>query len=199
MEENQENARKIAKDENKEIENAVYDNSSGSVIDIDDILLMDDEPVVHKLNNLMKYGVTAEMIKSLYGVTSNLSGGEKLEIALSELENVFFILAEQVTRLPNGIIIDMKTGMIDEEASEIETLILEHGANYVDRDKDIFDLPNLADAIAILTENPIKADELLIDAKIKYFENSHEFGIRNSFADLEKNDEAFKEIIDSIV
>ena len=199
MEENQENARKIAKDENKEIENAVYDNSSGSVIDIDDILLMDDEPVVHKLNNLMKYGVTAEMIKSLYGVTSNLSGGEKLEIALSELENVFFILAEQVTRLPNGIIIDMKTGMIDEEASEIETLILEHGANYVDRDKDIFDLPILADAIAILTENPIKADELLIDAKIKYFENSHEFGIRNSFADLEKNEEAFKEIIDSIV
>lgn len=116
MEENQEKVKSAAADKLKEVDNVVLDQEKGQVIDIDDILEM-QEPIVFKLNRLTKFGITNEMIKEVYGASPSISGGEDLRLALDTLEIVYNVLVDSLNRLPNGIIIDVLTGELDEDAT----------------------------------------------------------------------------------
>ena len=65
MEENQDNLKNLAAKENKEVSNAIVDENTKEIIDVEE-LLQGQDPVASKLNNLMKIGVSIEQIKSIY-------------------------------------------------------------------------------------------------------------------------------------
>lgn len=88
---------------------------SGKVFDVYDILNVSTNPVVVKLRKLADYGITDEMIADIYGgLTSNV---ETKESALDTLSSIYKNLVRYINKLPNGIVIDPKTGEKHEEAS----------------------------------------------------------------------------------
>lgn len=109
---------------NKREENGKYDDNNliideteaaGNVIDIYTLLATSKEPAVVKLNNLMALGVTEKEVVDAY---QNLDGNaETIEQALDKLGLVFFGLARYYSDLSNGIVVDLKTGEMDRQAS----------------------------------------------------------------------------------
>lgn len=120
MDENERRASEL----NKREENGKYDDNNliideteaaGNVIDIYTLLATSKEPAVVKLNNLMALGVTEKEVVDAY---QNLDGNaETIEQALDKLGLVFFGLARYYSDLSNGIVVDLKTGEMDRQAS----------------------------------------------------------------------------------
>lgn len=120
MDENERRASEL----NKSEENGKYDDNNliideteaaGNVIDIYTLLATSKEPAVVKLNNLMALGVTEKEVVDAY---QNLDGNaETIEQALDKLGLVFFGLARYFSDLSNGIVVDIKTGEMDRQAS----------------------------------------------------------------------------------
>jgi hypothetical protein len=62
-----------------------------------------------------------------------------MEEALNLLGSTFIILATEISKQPNGIVIDMSTGLIDEEKSAIQAkrLGLEYDENLSKKNTEI--------------------------------------------------------------
>ena len=112
-------ARQARIDKNKDKNNLIADNGlKDHVYDIYDILATSRDPEVLKVKNLMQAGVTEEYIVDVYtGLSGNVVS---MEEALSALNATFFCIATEITNNPNGIVIDMATGLIDERKSAIQ-------------------------------------------------------------------------------
>ena len=106
-------------DKNKDKNNLIADDGlKDHVYDIYDILATSREPEVLKLRNLMQAGVTEEYIVDVYtGISGNVVS---MTEALSALDTTFLCIAIAVTNYPNGIVIDLTTGLVDEEKSAIQ-------------------------------------------------------------------------------
>ncbi len=100
----------------KDTDNLIADNGlDGKVIDVYDILARSNSPVVIKLRKLNQYGITDEMIAELYA--SNTGNVETKETAIDNLKTVYKNLVRYINKMPNGIVIDPRTGEKDQEAS----------------------------------------------------------------------------------
>lgn len=108
--------RKKRIDKTKDRDNLIADNGlDGKVIDVYDILARSNSPVIVNLRKLNQYGITDEMIANLYeNLTSSV---ETRDSAMDTLKNVYINLVRYINKLPNGIVIDPKTGEKDEEKS----------------------------------------------------------------------------------
>lgn len=86
------------------------------VVDVLELLdSKEDNENIKKLNRLREYGVTDDMIISIY---KDFAGGvTNKEAALEVLGMVFRNLAAYISDLPNAIVINPETGYIDEKAS----------------------------------------------------------------------------------
>lgn len=101
---------------NKDKNTLSYDQSSKSFIDIDDIL-ESNLKISNKINNLIKYGVSLEQIKTVYEMIGNTQGKNVDEI-IEELEKVFDIFVNKINSDPNiGIVLDIDNGEKDIELS----------------------------------------------------------------------------------
>ena len=199
MEETQEKVRKTAQEQDLEVERSVFDDASGKVIDIDSILEM-DEPVIHKLKKLTRFGVSIDQIKELYGTSSNLTGGEALQIAWSELDNIYNILVDTINKLPNGIMIEVETGDLDFKAT------LEHRQNLgldekIEVVRSKYDSYTISDFFDVITsKNPL--DELdpddykKIEDELKSFIYSNKDWDNDFYHKLGMDDKEINEIKD---
>ena len=108
--------RKKRIDKTKDRDNLIADNGlDGKVIDVYDILARSNSPVIVNLRKLNQYGITDVMIANLYeNLTSSV---ETRDSAMDTLKNVYINLVRYINKLPNGIVIDPKTGEKDPEAS----------------------------------------------------------------------------------
>ncbi len=172
MEENQENQeriQKIAGEKNIDKETAVFDEHEGEIIDIES-LLEEPSPVSYKLKNLMRYGVTVEQIKQVYTNTASLSPGANIDLAFSELDKVFFILANQINSAPTYIMVDMMTGLIDDVRTQQRAIELGY------------------ESVPPLSTTKNETEFLLIDA-INYLKDSSVLGradeMYNTFGDMQ--------------
>lgn len=108
----------LLKSENsKDKSNLVIDeNTQGFVYDIYDIIETSVERPAIRARNLIQAGVSIDVFVEAYtGITSNVSN---IEEALVAIDETFIHLAKVISNYPNGIVIDLETGMIDERASE---------------------------------------------------------------------------------
>lgn len=90
----------------------------GKTFDVYDLLEENkSDPVVVKINNLIREGgITAEIVAEKY---SEVAGGiADKDLALTALDSVFIDLALSITAKPNGIVIDLTTGLKDEILSQ---------------------------------------------------------------------------------
>lgn len=116
MENKDERLERAAGIENKDKNTLTYDQMSKSFIDIDDIL-ESNLRISKKINNLIKYGVSLEQIKTVYERTGNTQGKSVDEI-IEELEKVFDIFVNKINSDPNiGIVLDIDNGEKDIELS----------------------------------------------------------------------------------
>lgn len=108
--------RKKRIDKTKDRDNLIADNGlDGKVIDVYDILARSNSPVIVNLRKLNQYGITDEMIANLYeNLTSSV---ETRDSAMDTLKKVYINLVRYINKLPNGIVLDPKTGEKDEEKS----------------------------------------------------------------------------------
>ncbi len=107
---------KNKKDEN----NLIAENGlKGNVVDVYDILeRTTDSPTIIKLKKLRQFGVTDEMIVNAY---EGLAGKvENTNTAIKKLGIVYRNLAIQISKEPNGIVINLATGDIDVRKSLAE-------------------------------------------------------------------------------
>ena len=85
------------------------------VFDVKELLNSGTEDEINKLNRLKEYGVTDEMIVSIY---KDMSGHVTTKtVALDTLSTIFDRLVRYISSLPNAIVLDPDTGYIDREAS----------------------------------------------------------------------------------
>ena len=85
------------------------------VFDVEELLNTGNEDEINKLNRLKEYGVTDEMIISIY---KDMSGHVTTKTAaLDTLSTIFDRLVIYISKLPNGIVINPETGEIDLKAS----------------------------------------------------------------------------------
>lgn len=107
----------------KDKSNLVVDeNTQGFVYDIYDIIETSVERPAIKARNLIQAGVSIETFVEAYtSMTSNVSN---IEDALVALEETFIHLAQVISNYPNGIVIDLETGMIDENASDKQSRLV---------------------------------------------------------------------------
>lgn len=119
MDENKKKAEALAGKENKDVQSVTYDKNQNKLLDFDD-LMQEDNEVVKRLKNLFKFGVTEEQIRNIYNMSLDITIGGSKEEAFENLEKVFLALAIKITNYPNGIVIDLKTGEIDEALSKIQ-------------------------------------------------------------------------------
>lgn len=106
----------------KDTDTLIMEN--GKTFDVYDLLEENkSDPVVIKINNLIKEGgITAEIVAEKY---SEVAGGiEDKELALMALDSVFIDLALSITAKPNGIVIDLSTGLKDDELSRLQEVEL---------------------------------------------------------------------------
>ena len=120
MDENERRASEL----NKREENGKYDDNNliideteaaGNVIDIYTLLATSGEPTIIKLRNLMASGVTEKEVVEVY--ESMDGNAETIDEAVKKLDIVFYGLARVFSELSNGVVVDIKTGLIDREAS----------------------------------------------------------------------------------
>lgn len=109
MEEQNENLK------NKDNNNLVVDENK-KIVDIYDILNGNSEKLtINKINMLLNFdaGVTIEQIVEKY---NEVSGGNVSDInaALDNLEKAYRIIADNVSKAPNGIVINLDTGEKDD-------------------------------------------------------------------------------------
>lgn len=130
--------RQVRIEKEKDENNLIADNGLKDVVyDVYDIIATSREPEAIKLRNLIASGVNEQYIVQVY---SNLSGKvESMEEALNLLGSTFIILATEISKQPNGIVIDMSTGLIDEEKSAIQAkrLGLEYDENLSKKNTEI--------------------------------------------------------------
>jgi hypothetical protein len=107
--------------QSKDTNNLIADNGlDGTVKDIYDILETSTDPVVIKLRMLREYGVTDEQIAHVYGdITGSVVNKE---IAMESLAAVFKKIVLAINQQPNGIVIDLATGELNEKASYKQAL-----------------------------------------------------------------------------
>ena len=144
MIENSKDIEKVAGENNIEHGNAIYDDVTKELIDLE-TLLQEDTPVAHKINNLMKNGVSIEQVKQVYEALA--SKGTSIEQALDELDKVFFVLAKGITDSPNEIVIDLTTGKIDPIATRDRIIELGLSEEYFD----------YSHKTKLITEKPVNA------------------------------------------
>lgn len=85
------------------------------VFDVEELLNTGTEDEINKLNRLKEYGVTDDMIISIY---KDMSGHVTTKTAaLDTLSTIFDRLVIYISKLPNAIVLDPDTGYIDREAS----------------------------------------------------------------------------------
>lgn len=100
----------------KDQSNLIADNGlDGKVIDVYDILERSNNSVITRLRKLREYGITDEMIAELYSNTT--SNVETRDSAIDTLAAVYKNLVRYINKLPNGIVIDPRTGEKNEAAS----------------------------------------------------------------------------------
>lgn len=86
-----------------------------NVFDFVDFVEKSTDENAIKLKRLMQYGITEEILLSTYkDIAGNI---ETEENVIASLDTIFSRLATYISVQPNGIIIDMATGLIDPEAS----------------------------------------------------------------------------------
>lgn len=151
MEENQKKIEQIAGEKNIDSGNVMYDDTTHELIDLED-LLSQDSPVAHRINNLMKNGVSLEQVKNVY--ESIAAGGNSVEQALNELDKVFFVLAKTITDSPNEIVIDLYTGNIDHR--ETRKRIIELGLS-----DDYFEYTSKLKPMFVKTDTQATLDDFI--------------------------------------
>lgn len=104
---------------NKDEKTVVIDERTNQVLDLDDILNGTSD-VASRLRNLKKFGVTNEQIEQFLKIFGNMDRGDAKGDVLLELEKVFILFANKISQEPNGVVIDLNTGEIDEELSRIQ-------------------------------------------------------------------------------
>ena len=195
MEENQDNLKNLAAKENKEVSNAIVDENTKEIIDVEE-LLQGQDPVASKLNNLMKIGVSIEQIKNVYELSGGTQPGITLDAALEELNKVFYILARGINESPNALMVDLITGAIDFEATrqkEIELGDVDEyiTSSYVMKEKDEF---LLADALnMMLGKDNIEQTKLFAEIDAELYSS-----IEGWFTEQGINLDFSKEEIDSL-
>lgn len=85
------------------------------VFDVEELLNNGTEAEIIKINRLKEYGVTDEMIISMY--KDNSSHVTTKAAALDTLSTIFDKLVKYISELPNAIVLDPVTGQIDYKAS----------------------------------------------------------------------------------
>ena len=158
-------------DKNKDKNNLIADDGlKDHVYDIYDILATSREPEVLKLRNLMQAGVTEEYIVDVYtGISGNVVS---MAEALSALDATFLCIATAVTNYPNGIVIDLTTGLVDEEksaeqATEVGILEESQYEEYVNMKMQEFQEKKSAKEIVEKSEELIAMGSIMRDLDIK--------------------------------
>lgn len=102
-------------------QNVVVDeNAQGFIYDIYDIIETSQETPAIKVRNLMQAGIPIELVVEAYARVS--PEVNNIEEALKGLDTAFIILAQSISDYPNGIVIDLETGKIDEKKSMAQAL-----------------------------------------------------------------------------
>ena len=84
------------------------------VLDFLDYLETSNHPSAIKIRNLRQYLSDEELLTAYY---NNIGSGETKEGLESALEGFFVSLATHITELPNGVVIDLNTGLVDIDKS----------------------------------------------------------------------------------
>lgn len=107
---------RIDKSANVNTESAVVTSENGKkqVVDFIDYIESSNEVAAIKIRNLRQY-ITDEELITIYQDKAGTITSEE-EIA-NYLETIFFSAATYISELPNGIVIDLETGLIDEDKS----------------------------------------------------------------------------------
>lgn len=93
----------------------VTSKAKNNIFDFVDFVENSTDENAIKLKRLMQYGITEEMLLSTYkDIAGNI---ETEENVIASLDTIFSRLATYISLQPNGIVIDMETGLIDPEAS----------------------------------------------------------------------------------
>ncbi len=176
-------------DKNKDKNNLIADDGlKDHVYDIYDILATSREPEVLKLRNLMQAGVTEEYIVDVYtGISGNVVS---MAEALSALDATFLCIATAVTNYPNGIVIDLATGLVDEEksaeqATEIGILEESQYEEYVNMKMQEFQEKKSAKEIVEKSKELIAMGSIMRDLDIE--RNSDWYRKYNSASDFMGN------------
>ena len=174
MLENPKDLEVVAGEKNIEQSNAIVDDVTNEVIDIE-ALLQQDTPVAYKINNLMKCGVSIEQVKKVYEAIT--AGGTTIEQALEELDKVFFVLAKGITNSPNELVIDMTTGRIDPVATRdriIELGLSEEYFDYSHKTK-LFVAPEIDTSIDTTLKNFLGKESTSMSDMIKQYNDLEEY------------------------
>lgn len=162
MDENEKKTEKLAGKENKDVQSAAYDKNQNKLLDFDD-LMQEDNDVVKRLKNLFKFGVTEEQVRNIYNMSSDISIGGSKEEAFKNLEKVFIALAIKITNYPNGIVIDLKTGEIDEVLSKNQCRELNIPYEKIEAITQSNNINQMAEIVASIKINDIKNASILSD------------------------------------
>lgn len=165
---------KVAGEKNIEQSNAIFDDVTKELIDIE-TLLQENSPVALKINNLMKNGVSIEQVKKVYEAIT--SGGTSIEQALEELDKVFFVLAKGITDSPNEIVIDMTTGKIDPIATRDRIVALGLSEEYFDysHKTELFTEKPVDDSIETIINNFLGREVNSMEDMIKQYDDLNEY------------------------
>lgn len=166
MAETKEDKKEIIKKE--KVSDKLVIDEENKAFDIYDILEQNkDAAAVIKLNRLLQYGVTVEMIADKYSKYS--TDIVDINSALDSLKKVFNELANDISKAPNGIVIDLNTGLKDPNKSQeqaVEVGILDESGR-VNLINSIYEnQQNIGDKNIILfdfSENNEKRCELAYD------------------------------------
>lgn len=143
----------MPKDQTKEeLNNGKIDKNSviidggekNEALDFLDYLETSNHPSAIKIRNLRQYLSDEELLNAYY---NNIGTGVTKESLESSLEVFFVSLATHITELPNGIVIDLKTGLVDvdksfEQALEVgiyskDSVIVDSGKSSIEKLKEI--------------------------------------------------------------
>lgn len=98
----------------------IDENIQGFVYDIYDIIETSQESPAIRVRNLIQAGIPIELVAEAYArVSPNVNN---IDEALNGLDTAFLILAQSISDYPNGIVIDIETGRIDEKKSRVQAL-----------------------------------------------------------------------------
>ncbi len=90
------------------------ENGKKQAVDFIDFIEKSTNPKAEKIKNLREYLSDEELLAAFQNINGIITTEEEIE---SSLEEIFFSLATYVTELPNGIVIDLATGLKDEDKS----------------------------------------------------------------------------------